>query len=95
MRPVEVSGQIFSDQSGRFFRVYSRGNRSVTMLFDYNINAILTELLKNNTTPELVRAQTHMTQYLLDCGLNPMALRIKNECPEALKLFFMANSIYF
>ena len=79
MRPVEVSGQIFSDQTGRFPRVSSRRNRSVMVLYDYGSNAILTEPLKNNTTPELVRAQTRLTQYLLDCVLKPTALRIDNE----------------
>ena len=95
MRPVEVSVQIFSDKTGRFPRVSSRGNRSAMVLYDYNRNAILTEPVKNNTTLELVRAQTRLTQYLLDRGLNTLALRIDNECPEALKCFFRTNSIYF
>ena len=81
MRPVEVSGQIFSDQTGRFPRVSSRGNRSVMALYDYGSNAILNDPFKNNTTPELVRAQIRLMQYLLDRGLNPTALRIDNECP--------------
>ena len=70
---------IFSDQTGRFPRFSSRGNRSVMALYDYNSNAILTEPLKNNTTSELVRAQTRLTQYLLDRGLKPPALCIDNE----------------
>ena len=65
------------------------------VLYDYDSNAIMTEPLKNNTTSELVRAQTRPTQYLLDSGLNPTALRIYNECPEALQRFFRANSIDF
>ena len=65
------------------------------VLYDYNSNATLTEPLKNNTTSELVRSQTRLTQYLLDRGLKPTALRIDNECPEALKLFSRANSIDF
>ena len=65
------------------------------VLYDYNSKAILTEPLKSNTTSELVRAQPRLTQYLLDCGLKPTALRIDNECPEALKLFFSDNSIDF
>ena len=87
MGPVDVSGQIFSDQTGRFPRVSSRGNISVMVLYDYYINAILTEPLKNNTTSELVRAQTRLTKYLLDRGLKPTSLRIDNECPEALQFF--------
>ena len=65
------------------------------MLYDYGSNNILTDPLKNNTYPELVKAQTRLTQYLLDHGLNPTALCIENECPKALKRFFRANSIYF
>ena len=86
-RPVNVLGQIFFDQTCRFHRVSSRGNRSVVVLYDYKSNAILTEPPKNNTTSELVRAQTHLTQYLLDRGLKLTALRIDNEYPEALQRF--------
>ena len=65
------------------------------VLYDYNSNTILTEPLKNNTTSELVRSQTRLKQYLLDRGLKPKALRIDNECPEALQRFSRANSIDF
>ena len=51
MWPVEVSGQIFSYQTGRLPRVSSRGNRSVMVLYDHGSNVVLTDLLKNNTTP--------------------------------------------
>ena len=95
MLPVDVSGQIFTDQTGRFPRVSSRGNRSVMVLFDYDRNAILTKPLKNTTTSELVIAQTRLTQYLLDRGLKPKALCIKNKCPEALQSFLRSNSIDF
>ena len=95
MQPVEVSDHIFKYQSSQFPRVSSRGNRSVMMLYDYGSNNILTDPLKNNTYPELVKAQTRLTQYLLDHGLNPMYLCIEKECPKALKRFFRANIIDF
>ena len=95
MQPVDVSGQIFTDQTSRFPQVSSRGNRSVMVLYDYDSNAILTDPLKKNTTSELVRAQTRLTQYLLDRGLNPKTLRIDNKCPKALKRFFRDNIIDF
>ena len=65
------------------------------VLYENDSNAILTDPLKNNTTPELLRTQTRLTQYLLDRGLKPTALHIDNKCPEALKLFFRANSTDF
>ena len=87
MRPVSVSGQIFSDQTSRLTRVSSRGNRSVMVLYDYDSNTILTKLLKNITTSEVARAQIRLTQYLLDRGFKPTVLCTDNECPEALKRF--------
>ena len=71
----------FSDQTGRFPRVSSRGNRSVMVLYDYDRNAILTESFKNHTTQKLVRAHTRLVQYLLDRGLKTSALPIYNYCP--------------
>ena len=65
------------------------------VLYYYDSNSILTDLLKNNTSVDLVRAQMRLTQYLLDRGLKPTDLRIDNECPEALQNFLRANSIYF
>ena len=65
------------------------------VLYDYDSNAILTEPLKNNTTSELVRSQTRLTQYLLDLGIKPTALHIDNDCPEDLKRFSGSNSIDF
>ena len=78
MRTVDVSGHIFSDQTGRFPRVSISGDRLVVVLYDYDSNTILTKPLKNNTTQELVRAQTRLIQYLLYRGLKPAALRIDN-----------------
>ena len=95
MRPVDVPGQIFSDQTGRLLRVSIRGNISVMVLYDCDSNVILTEPLKNNTASDLVRAQTRLAHYLLDHGLKPTALYIDNKCPKALKRFPRANSIDF
>ena len=65
------------------------------VLYDYDSNAILTETFKNNTTPEFVRAQTRLIQYLLYRGINPSALCIENKCPEALNILFRENSVDF
>ena len=79
MRPVDVSGQIFLDQTSRFPIFSSRGNMSLMVLYDYNSNTNLAEPLKDNMTTELVRAQTQLTQYLLYRGLKPTALCIDSE----------------
>ena len=48
MQTVDVSGQIFTDQTDRFPLFSSRGNRSVIVLYEYNSNAILTKPLKKH-----------------------------------------------
>ena len=93
MRPVDVSVQILSDQTGRLPRVSIRDNILVMVLYDYDLNSILIEPLKNNTTSELVRAQMWFAHYLLDHGLKPTLLRIDNKCPKALKCFPRTDSI--
>ena len=84
MRPVEVSGQIFSDQTGRFPIVSSRGNRSVMVLYDYGNNTILIDPFKNQPTQELARAQNRLIYYLLDRGMKPTSLCIDNKFPKSL-----------
>ena len=49
------------------------------VLYDYGSNVILAKTLKNNTTPDLVRAQMRLIQYLLDRSLKPSALLIGNK----------------
>ena len=65
------------------------------VLYNYDSNDILTKPFENDTTPELVRVQTLLVQYLLNRGLNPSALCIDNDCPKTLKTFLRENSVNF
>jgi hypothetical protein len=47
------SGQIYTDQTGRFPVVSSKGNKYIMILYDYDSNAILAQPIKDRTTPEL------------------------------------------
>jgi hypothetical protein len=44
---VQVSGQIFSDQTGRFPVISSKGNQYIMVVYDYDSNHILAEPLKS------------------------------------------------
>jgi hypothetical protein len=50
------AGQIYTDQTGRFPVVSSKGNKYMTILYDYDSNAILAQPIKDRTAPELFRA---------------------------------------
>jgi hypothetical protein len=56
------AGQIYTDQTGRFPVVSSKGNNYIMILYDYDSNAILAQPIKNRTAPELLRAFKVMEQ---------------------------------
>jgi hypothetical protein len=50
------AGQIYTDQTGRFPVVSSKGNTYIMVLYEYDGNVILAEPIKIRTTAELLRA---------------------------------------
>jgi hypothetical protein len=50
------AGQIYTDQTGRFTVVSSKGNKYIMVLYDYDSNAILAKPIKDRTSPELLKA---------------------------------------
>jgi hypothetical protein len=53
-KAVEITGQIFSDQTGRFPVTSSRGNKYLMIVYDCDSAAILAEPLKNRSECELL-----------------------------------------
>jgi hypothetical protein len=90
---VEISGQIFSDQTGRFPVTSSKGNRYIMVVYDYDSNNILAEPLKSRNEHELVRAYTKLHTHLTSCGLRPLLQKLDNECPAGLKKFMQAQGV--
>jgi hypothetical protein len=56
------AGQIYTDQTGRFPVVSSKGNKYSMILYDYDSNAILAQPIKDRTAPELLKAFQVMEQ---------------------------------
>jgi hypothetical protein len=48
--------RIYTDQTGRFPVVSSKGNKYIMILYDYDSNAILAQPIKYRTAPELLKA---------------------------------------
>jgi hypothetical protein len=59
------AGQIYTDPTGRFPVVSSKGNKYIMILYDYDSNAILEQPIKDRTNPELLRAFQVMEQELI------------------------------
>jgi hypothetical protein len=91
---IDITGKIFSDQTGCFPVTSSRGHKYIMIVYDYHSTAILAEPLKNRSEGELVRAISRIHAYLTAHGLKPQLQKLENECPAALmrKVFFACRS---
>jgi hypothetical protein len=66
----------------------SRSSKYIMVVYNYDSNAILTELITSHSKSELLYAYTKTHVYLLTPGLD-------NEAPGHLKAFMRANSVAF
>jgi hypothetical protein len=89
------AGQIYTDQTGRFPVVSSKGNKYIMILYDYDSNAILTRPIKDRTAPELLKAFQFMKQELVARGLKPKIMKLDNEASKLLKNYLYQQDITF
>jgi hypothetical protein len=71
--------KIYTDQTGRFPVVSSKGNKYIMIVYDYDSNAILAQPIKDQTAPELLKAFQVMEQELVARGLKPKLMKSDNE----------------
>jgi hypothetical protein len=95
MQPINVTGQIYSDQTGRFPTTSSRDNKYVMIVYDYYSNAILFETITSRTEAELLCAYTKLHTYLCDQGLKPQLQQLDNEATGKLHKFMTDNNVAF
>jgi hypothetical protein len=81
------SGQIHSDQTGKFVVASSASNNYVLVVFDYDSNSILVEPMRSRTGPCILTAFQTVHAGLVAAGLRPQLHRLDNECSAALKTF--------
>jgi hypothetical protein len=89
------AGQIYTDQTGRFPVVSSKGNKYIIILYDYDSNAILAQPIKDRTAPALLRAFQVMEQELVARGLKPKLMKLDNEASKLLKTYLRQQNITF
>jgi hypothetical protein len=89
------AGQIYTDQTGRFPVVSSKGNKYIMILYDYDSNAILTQPIKDRTASELLKAFQFMEQELVARGLTPKLMKLDNEASKLLKDYLHQQDITF
>jgi hypothetical protein len=89
------AGQIYTDQTGRFPVVSSKGNKYIMILYDYDSNAIMAQPIKDRTALELLRAFQVMEHKLVACGLKPKLMKLDNEASKLLKTYLHQQDITF
>jgi hypothetical protein len=87
------TGKIFTDQTGSFPVVSSRGVKAVMVMYDYDSNAILTEGITSRSKTELLRAYKVLLHRLHAAGIKPRLQRMDNEASGIFKEFLQAQNI--
>jgi hypothetical protein len=89
------AGQIYTDQTGRFPVVSTKGKKYTIILYDYDSNAILAQPIKDRTSPELLKVFQVMEQKLMSRGLKPKLMKLDNEASKLLKTYLHQQDITF
>eukprot|EP00804_Cyclotella_cryptica_P018674 CCRYP_007185-RA/>CCRYP_007185-RA protein AED:0.41 eAED:0.41 QI:0/0/0/1/0/0.5/2/0/395 len=76
---------VYSDQTGQFPHVSSRGYRYQMILYHTDSNSIWVEPTKNRTEGELILARTRALSRMRACGLSPKRQVLDNEASAAYK----------
>ena len=86
------TGQVYTDQTGKFVAPSSNGNNYLCVLYDYDSNAILAEPMPSRTGKSILTAYKALHAKLCAAGLRPQLHRLDNECSAALKAFMVAEN---
>jgi hypothetical protein len=89
------AGQIYTDQTGQFPVVSSKGNKYIMILYDYDSNAIMVQPIKDRTAPGLLRAFQVSEQELVARGHTPKLMKLDNEASKLLKTYLHQQDITF
>jgi hypothetical protein len=89
------AGQIYTDQTGIFPVVSSKGNKYIMILYDYDSNSILAQPINDRTAPELLKSFQVMEQELVARGLKPKLMKLDNEASKLLKMYLHQQNITF
>jgi hypothetical protein len=92
---VKPTGQIYSDQTGRFVSPSSGGNNDMMVVYDYDSNHIFVQPFRNWTAKCILAAYKIVHAGLVAAGLRPQLQRLDNECSAMLKEFLLQENVDF
>ena len=84
---MDLSGKIYTDQTGMFPVTSSKGNKYILLSYHYDSNTIHAEPLNTRLGLDLTTAYKKLHSLLTKRGLRPHLNILDNECPNVLKNF--------
>ena len=84
-QPEIPTGEIHSDQTGRFPIQSSSGNKYIIVIYEYDPNAILIKPLPDRSKESIVQAYQKIIQHLTRRGFKPRLQRLDNEAYKLLQ----------
>jgi hypothetical protein len=92
---IEPTGQIHTDQTGKFIAPSSTGNNCLLVLYDHDSNAVLAEPMKSRHATATLSACKALHAKLRAAGIRPQLQRLDNECSAMLKDFMHEQAVDF
>ena len=86
-KTVDLSGKVYTYQTGRFSVTSIRGNKYILVAYNFDSNTIHTELLKTRSGLELTTEYQKLHSLLTNRGLRPHLHILDNECPNVIQKF--------
>ena len=74
---------MYTDQTGKFPHVSSRGNKYMMVLTEIDSNSIWVEPMKNKTEGEMILARRRALTRMKACGIAPKKQVLNNEASAA------------
>jgi hypothetical protein len=90
-----ITGNIRSDQTGRFIVPSTSSNNYLFILYDYDSNSIQAEPIPNRKKESIKAAYEKILRLLQRRGLHPQLHRLDNEASQLLKEFVTNEDIEF
>jgi hypothetical protein len=92
---AEISGKIFTDQTGRFLATSTSGKKDLLVLYDYDSNYIHVEAMRDRTGAEILAAYQRAHTLLSSRGLRPQLQRLDNEASAVLQAYLGSQDVDF
>ena len=91
----QITGQIFTDQTGQFTVPSAAGNKQILCLLDYDTSYIKPILLPSRTKEALLNGYRDGVEFLSQAGHHPKLQRLDNEASKMLKKYMHDQKIDF